>query len=198
MKSKHLVIVVLAIALLLSIAACAGNTDNQQNSDSIENQASNTAITPAVPFEAVPGETIDAGNIHAVCPDGWFNSPVSDMFSGEAGALDADKLMFLKGTDDSWSYAPCVSISFYGKDREVMPYEEQMDFYDNAVILEPFMIGETVWEGLSYNVSDDVVEAVISIQNVGAFNVLVRLEGEGQVISFADADVQTILSSIAY
>ena len=204
MKIKHLAMLVLAIVLVLSMSACGEKpatdpTDSNSVEDQLpENQDPDVPALPAVPFDAVPGETIDAGDVRAVCPEGWFNSPVVDFFAEEPGTLATDKLTFLKGTDDSWSNTPFVSISFYGADRDAMPYEEQLDFYGEAVIMEPFMIGEAVWEGLRYNVGDDAVEAVVSIQGVGAFNVLVRLEGDGETVTFEDADIQTILTSIAY
>ena len=198
MKMKRLLISVLAIVMLLSMVACGNPSDQSPDQNSDVNSGSQTTATPAVPFDPVSGETIDAGNISALCPEGWFNSPVVDMFAAEAGALDTSKLLFLKGTDDSWSNSPCASISYYGESGLALSFAEQLDFYDGAALIDPFMIGDTVWEGLSYDLGDDVTEVIIGIQGVSAFNVLLRIKGEGQTISFADADVQTILSSITY
>ena len=155
------------------------------------------AAKPSVPFEPVAGGVINAGNIRAICPEGWFSSPVTDYFAKNQ-TLDPDALLFLKGTDDSWASTPFVSIRFYGKDHVLMSYEEQKGKYDSATDIEPFFIGADIWEGITYHIDAKAIEAVVSVRGRGAYEVIIRLEGAGEAITFADADVQTILSSIEY
>ena len=204
MKFKRVVLAMMFVVLAFSVSACGEKKDKEEvKTDVVESvediEEAKPEIEPeaAVPFEPVAGEMIDAGNIRAICPEGWFNYPVVDYFS-EDSALDPDKLTFLRGTDDSLTNLPHIAIGFYGADNELMPYEDQKAHYETAVDIAPFMIGEDVWEGIRYNLGDDVTEALISKVGVGAFAVLVRLEGAGEVISLTDADVQTILSSIAF
>ena len=154
--------------------------------------------SPAVPFDPVAGQIIDAGNIRAVCPEGWYNLPVRDFFSDKQDALDLSALHFQKFSDDTLTNLPFVSIQYYGEDADFMPFEEQMKYYDAAEYITPFTVGDTVWEGLIYSLGDNVVEATISHQGSGVISVLVRLEGSGKAIAFTDDDLQTILTSIDY
>ena len=217
MKIKALLGILLITALLTGLAGC-GNSDSSQNStqptvkdtaasgvqqstDTTATQSVKTSVsaTPAVPFEPVSGKTVDAGNVRAVCPEGWYNLPARDVFSEEEGALDPDKLIFQKFSDEEYTNLPNVVISFYGVGETFMSYEEQLEYYsENAKLLPPFMIGETVWEGLTYPLGDDVTEVLISKQGNGDMSVGIRLEGEGESIAITDADVQTILTSIEY
>ena len=152
-------------------------------------------VIPAVPFEPVAGEVVDAGKISAICPDGWFFVPTKDFFSDVPDAMDPSKLRLLKGTDDDWANVPSINIAFYSENNINLSYAEEKLHYDTAVDINPFTIGTDVWEGISFL---DGAQALISIQGVGAFNVSLVLEGSSDSISFTDADVLTILSSISY
>ena len=212
MKNKLLAVIFLFVVLLAGLIGCGNSNENQNgtqttgsettasSANQTELQSSKTSVpAPAVPFEPVSGKLVDAGNIRAICPEGWYSLPVTDYFSDEKDALDKNKLFFQKFSDDEWSNLPNVVISFYGEATIDMPYEEQLDYYsEDAECLAPFMIGDAVWEGLIYPVGENVIEAVISPQENGEFDVGVRLEGDGEVITFVDADLQTILTSIAY
>ena len=195
---------VMVLALMLGISMLTGCDDSSSTPSATstnERGTTSTNVEPiaAVPFDPVPGELADAGNIRAICPDGWFFVPVRDLFSDEAGALDSNKVRFMKGTDDDWASVPYIVITFLGLNRVKMPYSVQKEYYgSSATDIEPFMIGTDVWEGLTYNVGDMSVEAVISKVGVADFDVLIVLETGGKTISFADADVQTILSTIDY
>ena len=193
MKIKRIAALLLTLPIAVFMFACAKDGETKS---AAEDDSSTVSAKSAVPFNAVPGEKINAGNISAICPEGWFNIPKFDIFASE-GTPDVNKLVFNKGTDDNYSNLPFISITFYGKDNVPMSYESQMEYYDTAVALEPFMIKDQIWEGFTYKVGENVEEAVISIVGNGEFNVLVRLKGEGETITLSDADVQTILSSIA-
>ena len=199
MKIKHILLAMLSVALLLSLSACGSDSSNNPTPPPapVTTTPEVTAPTPAVAFEPVAGELIDAGNVRAICPEGWFNSPVS-AFSNDPDETDPDALLFLKGTDDRWTNGPIVKINFYGVDHEIMSLEDQMSYFETAVALTPFTIGENVWLGYSYDVGDSIVEAVLNQQGSGAVDILVRLEGDGQTITLADPDIQTIISTIAY
>ena len=152
----------------------------------------------AVPFEPVAGRLVNAGKISATCPDGWYNISVRDYFAGTEDAIADDRLFFQKFTDDEWSNMPNVRISFYGEGSSYYPYEEQLGYYDGAVLLKPFAIGDTIWEGIQYSIGTLAVEVLMSPQGNGVVEVGIRIMGEGERINLTDADVQTILASIAY
>ena len=186
--------------MLIGLVGCEKSSDVQDSDGSYASgdvlQSSVDPI-PAVYFEPVTGELIDTGVIQAICPDGWYNIEVYDYFSEPAG-IDTSMLRFQKFSDDRWSNLPFVSISFFGTSSYNMSYEDQLGYYDNAKLLQPFMIEDTVWEGLTYPLGDSVVEVLISPQNVDEFSVLIQLEGYGEVITLEDDDVLTILTSIRY
>jgi len=182
MKIRNIVGCVLAIVMTFGLAACGAGGGK----------------APVVEFDPVAGKTVDAGNVSATCPEGWYNMPVQDYFSDVEGALDPNGLKLQKDTDDEWTYGPAVIVNFYGEDNEIMSYDLQKDFFDSAVDVEPFTVGDKVWHGIQYNMGEDILEANISVKGSGAVEVLLILEGEGRSISLTDPDVLTILSSIRH
>ena len=171
-------------------------TETEQTAE--QTKATEAEPVAAVPFDPVPGEISDAGNIRAICPEGWFSVPVRDFFSDKDDALTPDKVRLIKGTDDDWAQVPYIVITFLGTNHRPMSLDEQKEYYDTTADLEPFMIGTDIWEGFSYAVGDSKVEAIIRKRNDPAFDVLVILQDKEETISLTDADVQTILSTIHY
>ena len=209
MKIKNLLLIVLSLVLLVALAACdsAEKTPVSQPEDEVTETESNdetaaedseNAPAQAVPFDPVAGELVDAGNIRAICPEGWISVPVRNYLSDDLDAVDPDALSFYKGAEDSLVSTPYIVATFYGIHNELTDYETQKMFFDAVDDIEPFMIGTDIWEGISYNLGDSITEAIISKRGYGAFDVMIRLEGGGETISFTDADVQTILTSIEY
>ena len=182
MKIRNIVGCALAVVMTLGLTACGAGGGK----------------APVVEFDPVAGETINAGNVSATCPEGWYNMPVRDYFSDVEDALDPGSLKFQKDTDDEWSYGPAIIVSFFGTDHEMMSYDTLKGFYDEAVDVEAFTVGDDVWHGIQYNIGDDILEATISVKGNGAVEVLLVLEGEGRSISLTDPDVLTVLSSIKY
>ena len=198
MKFKNVLLVSIFFILLVSLAAC-GSKDKDSSEDGGD-VASNVEVeaAPAVPFEPIAGEVVSAGNISAVCPEGWFFVPIRDIFSEVADATDPNKLRLIKGTDDDWASVPNVVISFYGAGTSLSSYAEQKTYYDTVVDVNPFTIGDEVWEGISYNLGETSTEVLISKVNDGSYQVTVGTVTNGGSVSLTDADIQTILSSISY
>ncbi len=79
----------------------------------------------------VKGETIDTGKFSAICPEGWVNSPVKDLFSDEDVISDT-QLQFFKADkleDSTMFTADQVNIYYY--DANTI-YIDARDFYDNT------------------------------------------------------------------
>ncbi len=94
----------------------------------------------------VKGEVVDTGKISAICPEGWSNSPVTDIFSDD-GELDDTRLQFYRTDDveDLTKLFSADSVNIYYYDENTI-YMDSKDFYDNVEDTSIQVNGET-WEG---------------------------------------------------
>lgn len=94
----------------------------------------------------VKGEIIDTGKISAICPEGWSNSPVTDLFS-DNDEIDDTRLQFYRTDDieDLTKLFSADSVNIYYYDEDTI-YMDSKDFYDNVEDTSIQVNGET-WEG---------------------------------------------------
>lgn len=139
------------------------------------------------------GELIDAGNIKAVCPKGWTNSPVKDPWSSDENALDKNALYFIKGASDSWDVFshPSIRIDYYGEDNIIT---DTRDFYTEVSDVN-LKINGVEWVGFTGK-SGEYLNGVLSIKDSGAICVSLCLQTSTEQITIEDEDIKTILGSI--
>lgn len=178
---RILLAAVLTVTLLFSFAAC-GEKDP-------------SAAAGGDPSK-ITGETFDAGNITALCPDGWKAFPVSDTFDEYEGDNDPNAVSLYKGAESEWDMfsTPGIQINYYGPESGMTaPYK---DFYDNVVDLEDMTIGDCTWHGFSGESLETPLTMLWTEDGGALTQVTVWTEMDGKTISLEDADVQAILMSI--
>lgn len=159
-------------------------------------KAGGNSKTP-VSVADVTGETIDAGRVSALCPDGWESFGMPDLFSDDKDAMVTNILVFRKGAKSDEDYSnPGIKISYYGENETF--YKLNKDDYGESEDLEPIELGGRTWEGFTgldsgqkyvwlwTGTSDSNEEFLINF----------LCEYDGVTISLDDVDVQAIIASI--
>lgn len=144
----------------------------------------------------ITGERISAGNVSALCPDGWKSYPVWDLWADEANTVDKDKLKFNKGavSEDDQHVTPSMEIRYYGPNSTF--FRPDKDRFDDPEDLSPMKIGERTWEGIA-GLSWGNRQALIWTEDGDdEFLIAILLEYDGKKITLQDADVQAIIASI--
>lgn len=148
----------------------------------------------------IKGEIIDAGQVSALCPEGWVNVPVEDFVStqqeGES-ILDPTRLQFDKISKSQENEFLTLGVWIYYYPKET----NTENLFVNSFSLKseawgPKEIDGRTWEGF---VGLDLGErnATIWTEDDNAkFYVRVVLEVDKEKVSLDDADVQAILASI--
>lgn len=192
MNSRRLIIVIILGAFLVggSIIAAIKLNSNKETPTAVETLNSN--VNTDTDYSSV-GELIDVGNIKAVCPTGWTNSPVKDSWSSDENAIDKNALYFIKGgADDSDVFShPSIRIDYYGEDNVITDTRE---FFTDVsdVSLD---INGVEWVGFTGK-SGDYLNGVLNIKGSGAVCVSLCLQTSTEQITIDDEDLKTILGSI--
>lgn len=184
MKKRILIVLVAMIISTLLLSGCG-----KKDGASPETSGKET--------EDITGEEINAGDVIALCPEGWLSFGVPDLFSDDEDATVPNKLEFRKGAKDAEDYGtPGISITYYGENETF--YELNKDDYEDSEDLGPIDFGGRTWQGFT---------AVDGAYKYGwlwtgtadgdeEFLVNYLCEYGGVTISIDDADVQAIISSI--
>lgn len=140
----------------------------------------------------VKGEVIDTGVINALCPEGWTNSPVTDLFSDD-DELDATRLQFYRTDDieDITKLFSSDSVNIYYYDEDSI-YLDSRDFYENTKDAAIDVNGVT-WNGYT---GESVGVPLATYYNADETIVVTFLFASGE-INEKSAEVKAILESIA-
>lgn len=182
-RNKKGVILPLLLAAVL-LAACGGSEPETQTLSSVENQ--------------IHGIIMDAGEVKALCPDGWNSVGSPDLSSESPDTMETNALRFVKGgsTQDDLLKNAFVEIRYY-KSEQNIPDVEPHKWYDNVADIGEINTGKHIWSGYS-GLSLGVPFAYLETKTeTAAFTaVLYSPEDAVNTASISDADVQAILNSI--
>ncbi len=169
MKKTKIILLVLVVALALTAFCACGKG--------------------AKSIEDVKGETIDAGNIKALCPTGWLNDPVSDYSSDEDDAIDPDTVRFIKGAKSSLGILtkPYVQIGYAESGWTVYT-----DWYDDVEEVSVEIAGKK-YTGFTFD-SIGTKEAMLYNEDKTIQIIIVRIDE----VSYDDIEVQAIIASIEH
>jgi len=196
---KKIIVFTLILTLAISLFAGCGASPEPatspapaQSPQTAPEQETETAPESEPETEEIDDSRIDAGNVSAVCPDGWDSFP----WEGEDGS---NNLKFYKGIqpgtqddiDRQKQSVPAIAINYKTGDG-LFSFK---DFYDDAEDWGPQTIGEYTWEGFTATWNDDKVAILTS----GDLTLNIWLEmADGASISLDDQDVRDIIASIRY
>ncbi|MGI6076892.1 MAG: hypothetical protein ACOYCB_01840 [Fastidiosipilaceae bacterium] len=184
---------------MLTLAACGGGGSGKTDDAGSDAEVADTTVEEEAADEAgdgastAGGELIDAGNVRAVCPTGWFNLEVQN---SDGDGLDPNQLTFLKGAESASDLfnAASVMIVFHGMDNPVMDIRS---VYEDIEELEPFEAGGRTWEGFK-GVSMGYQYALLNREGSGEVQVMVLMENDNASIALDDPDFLTILETLDY
>lgn len=167
---------VFSMSLLLGLVSCASEEGSQE-------------IT-------VPGDQFDAGNVSALCPEGWMAFPISDLFDEYPGNTDPNGIRIHKGASNDMEQlsTPGIQINYYGPGSAMsLPNRE---FYENPQTIEPMEIGQYSWRGFSGFNGGIPMTVLWAESGEHQFQVIITTAMEGKTIALEDAEVQAIIQSI--
>ena len=179
---KPVILPVLLAALFLT--ACGGSEPATETVSSTENQ--------------IHGMIIDAGEVSALCPDGWNSVGVPDLTAENPETMETDALRFVKGgsTQDDVLTNAFVEMHFYKSEKDV-PETEPQKLYDNVTDTGEINTGKHSWSGYSGSSLGKPFVFLQTSGDSGVFTaVLYTQEGSANAAAINDADVQAILNSI--
>ena len=197
---KKIAYILLALALLLSLAACGGKTEAPKE----PNQNAQTADPapapegkPAAQAPSTKGEFYDTDNFKVLVPDGWKAFPQHDVFNDDPKAMNPNILQICKGASSDMDLfsKPLITVNYAGKSTTMMAPSKA--FYDNVEDMADVTTGEHVWSAYSCESMGQKMYMLFEDQGVIQFQAAVAYETSGGSISLDDADVQAILASIA-
>ena len=152
----------------------------------------NNETKDAIKYEDF-GQIIDVGNIKAVCPEGWYNCPVSDTWSDDENAIDKNTLYFIKGANkdsDFFTY-PSIHIDYYGDDNVII---DTRDTYTDVQDVN-LNINGVEWEGFTGKFGN-YLNGVLNVKDSGAICISLCLEASNGSYTLNDEDVKAILGSV--
>ncbi len=173
-------ILVLMLVIIMSLTLFVGCGDDSSNNGD----------------GTIKGETYNAGNVSALVPNGWKAFPVTDPFADDPTTIDPDALRICKGgeTETDIFSKPYLQINYYGEDMIFIAPSK--DFYDNAVDLTPFTLGELTWNGYTADSMGYPIAVIWAEKGEVQYQVNCFLGTSGGTISLEDADVKAIIESI--
>lgn len=188
MKLRTLSLILALLLCSVALFACQSGT----NTETLAPEDGSNAEAP------VESEVFDAGNFSVDVAKGWKAFPSKDLFSDEENAMDPDRCSVCKGgeTELDLFSKPYIQFDYYGPDREMM--RPTKDLYDKAEDLEPITAGETTWEGFVAESAGTKVAILFYETDEGThqYQACFWFGSNGDEISFTDADVLEILSSV--
>lgn len=194
---KKLSCILLALALLLSLAACGGKTDTPTTTNQPAQTSSPAATeTPATAGNSTAGEVYDTGNFKVLVPDGWTAFPQHDVFNDDPNAINPNMIQLGKGaTSDMDLYSkPAITINYAGKSTSMMA--PSRDFYEDVADMADVTTGDHTWSAFSCVSMGQKLYMLFEDQGKIQFQAAVTYETSGGNVSLDDADVQAILASI--
>ncbi len=177
---KKIAALMLCSIMTLSLAACGGGGGTGGNGGGGNSGAQ------------VSGEIIDTGVFSALLPDGWYNYPVTDMWS-ENDELDPDALRFCKNmqSEEELFYTAYLQINRYDADAYIL---DMRDMYDDVMDVD-FTIDGVQWTGFT-GMYGDYENFIIQASKDGViFYVSGVMNGEKSSFTLDDPEVQAILGS---
>ena len=175
---KKVLALMLVVIMSLTLFVGCGGDDNNPDDGTIK------------------GETYNAGNVSAFVPNGWKAFPVTDAFADDPSTIDPDGMRICKGGETEMDIfsKPYLQITYYGED--VTFFAPTKDFYDNAVDLTPFTLGELTWNGYTADSMGYPIAVIWAEKGDIQYQVNCFLGASDGTISLDDADVKAILESI--
>lgn len=139
------------------------------------------------------GEFFDNGIFRVFIPTGWLSFYGID----SDGKTSPKKLHIYKNAEtelDIFTKAG-ITVCFYGK-NEI--YLSPKAFYDDACDMEPFKIGNNLWNGFTCTSFNYPYIMLDSSQNDMTFQVMILIRNGQHEISLYDEDVQAVLGSLEF
>ena len=180
----------LSMLMIVSMLICAISCENKNSTNTGDHTAS-TEVSSTPQASDADGR-INAGNISAICPEGWKSFPV--MSYDDDNEIDPNELKFYKGVtdDDLKDTQPSIAISFKNKG----PVGADKSFLEGEDI-EPLEIGGRIWEGFEFEWAGDSLAKLISSEVGDTIYLTVWLVvRKDQPITLHDTDLQEIIASI--
>jgi len=194
---KKLLALLLVLMLSMSLfAGCGGNSEEPAETDdpvvSVEPE-DEPEPEPEPEPEAEDGR-IDAGNVSAICPDGWQSFPVMD--EDDDTKADPNELKFFKGVEEGEeefrNSKPSVAISYNARG----PLGVDKEWHEGTDI-DPIELGGRTFEGYTFERGGDTLVIMAAETDSEKIVVTIWLEIiKDRGISLDDADVREIIASI--
>ena len=194
---KKLSYVLLALALLLSLAACGGKTETPAETGQPSQTSSPEAATKPAADASTKGEFYDTDNFKVLVPDGWKAFPQHDVFNDDPNVMNPNIIQICKGATSDFDLfsKPLITINYAGKNTLLSAPSK--GFYDNVEDMNDVTTGDHTWSAFKCESMGQKMIILFEDQGVIQFQASVGYETSGGSISLDDADVQAILSSIA-
>lgn len=189
---RKLLVPFLVIALCaVTPAGCHGDKDTDTACDTTEE---------------ITGGIYDAGELHALVPDGWAAFPIPDVFAGEPDAVKTSCFHIIKGglSEKDLHTKLYIRLELHRSDGQMTAPDPAL--YKNIEDAGPLDLGGHSWSGY---VCEDCFGgygkpvigrmAVLCAEADGTrYEAVIRLGFNGQEgkISLEDRDVQAILASV--
>ena len=171
---------VLAAALVL--AACGSQEGQTETTSGSENQ--------------IHGKVVDAGEISALCPDGWTSVGLPDLEAEDGREMRKDGLRFVKGTGSDTDNSAFIELIIYRSENEI-PETDPSKWYDNVNNTGNIVTGDYTWNGFSaLSLGEPMVYLKTAANDCAFTATLYTQEGNPLAASVQDSDVQAILSSV--
>ncbi|MBR6676446.1 MAG: hypothetical protein IKL24_03840 [Clostridia bacterium] len=138
-------------------------------------------------------ETVfDNGIISLVVPEGWNAFGATDSEGNET----ASKVFVYKNAREPFEIfsKAGITVCFFGRDKY---YFSPKAFYDDVCDIEPFTLGDHLWEGYTCKSLGYPYVMLEGRKNGCVFQIMVLLENGEERISMEDADVRRIIGSIS-
>lgn len=140
--------------------------------------------------------TYDTGSFSVAIPDGWKEVPTSDLFDEYEGDVNPDSLGIYKGLKDELDILTCCGLTIsYVEDASYLMSNK--DFYDNVEELGEQTIGNYTWDVYNADAFGYPMTVLDTVNETFRIEVTINTTVGDNTISFDDADVQSIIESIA-
>jgi len=141
----------------------------------------------------VMSELVNTGVIEVLCPDGWLNSPVYDMFAEDKNTLDINKICLLKQAQrpDEYFECPAFRLNYHGKNNRLM---EVRSIYTDIEDVD-FYVGDIHWVGFTGKYMG-YLNGFLRIEGRHDLSVTLCLTNSRCSFSLTDEDFMQIMTSI--
>ena len=174
------------LAAAFAFSGCQGaQTQSQESSDTVT--------------DSVMGQTVDAGEVSALCPYGWTSIGYPDTEAEDSETLLTTGLRFVKDGTVQKDILTNVYIDIrYYQSQEEIPVIDADKWYDNVADIGTMTLGTNTWEGYS---ASSMGKNFVYLQTKGDgpyFTVyLYTQDSTDSAVSVNSSEVQAILKSVA-